>query len=47
MVLTTAGIGAGWQVETMPGNRLMNDAIIMPDGNILFINGAATGVSVF
>jgi hypothetical protein len=26
---------------------LMNDAIIMPDGNILFINGAATGVSVF
>jgi hypothetical protein len=45
MVLNTAGIAAGWQVETMPGNRLMTDAIVMPDGNILFINGAATGVS--
>ena len=45
MVLDTAGISAGWQVETMPGTRLMNDAIVMPDGNILFINGVATGVS--
>jgi hypothetical protein len=45
MVLDTAGIAAGWQVETMPGTRLMNDAIVMPDGNILFINGVATGVS--
>jgi len=46
MVLNTAGIAAGWQVETMPGTRLMTDAIVMPDGNILFINGAATGVSI-
>ena len=45
MVLNAAGIAAGWQVEPMPGNRLMNDAILMPDGNVLFINGAATGVS--
>jgi len=27
-----------WQVEIMPGTRLMTDAIVMPDGNILFIN---------
>ena len=45
MVLTTDGIAAGWQVETMPGNRLMVDAILMPDGNVLLINGAASGVS--
>ena len=47
MVLTAAGIAAGWKVENMPGNRLMVDAIVMPDGNILLINGAATGVSAF
>jgi hypothetical protein len=47
MVLNDAGIAAGWQVETMPGNRLMIDAIVMPDGNVLLINGAATGVSEF
>jgi hypothetical protein len=47
MVLNAAGIAAGWQVESMPGNRLMVDAIVMPDGNILFINGVATGVSAF
>lgn len=45
MVLNAAGITAGWQTETMPGNRLMTDGIVMPDGNVLFINGASTGVS--
>jgi len=45
MVLNAAGIAAGWQVETAPGDRLMNDAIVMPDGNVLFINGVRTGVS--
>jgi len=44
-VLTNAGIAGGWQVETMPGNRLMTDAVIMPDGNVLFINGVATGLA--
>jgi hypothetical protein len=47
MVLTPEGIAAGWQVESMPGNRMMIDAIVMPDGNVLLINGASTGVSVF
>jgi len=45
MVLNDAGIAAGWQVETMPGNRLMIDSIIMPDGNVLLINGAASGAA--
>ena len=47
MKLTPEGIAAGWEVESMPGNRLMIDAIVMPDGNVLLINGAATGVSAF
>ena len=45
MKLTPEGIAAGWEMESMPGNRLMIDAIVMPDGNVLLINGAATGVS--
>lgn len=45
MVLNTAGIAAGWQLESMPGGRLMTDGIMMPDGNVLFINGVASGVS--
>jgi len=45
MVLNAAGIAGGWQVESMPGNRLMNDAIITPDGNVLFINGVKTGMA--
>jgi hypothetical protein len=43
--LTTAGIAAGWRTDTMPGPRLMIDSILTPDGNVLLINGAATGVS--
>ena len=31
----------------MPGPRLLIDSILMPDGNVLLINGAATGVSAF
>lgn len=31
----------------MPGPRLLIDSILMPDGNVLFINGAATGVGAF
>ena len=47
MKLTADGIAAGWQVEEMPGGRLMIDILLMPDGNVLLINGAATGVSAF
>jgi hypothetical protein len=47
MVLDAAGIAAGWQTETMPDVRMMVDTIVMPDGNVLLINGAKTGVSTF
>ncbi|KAH8117441.1 copper radical oxidase [Phellopilus nigrolimitatus] len=38
MVLTDAGISAGWQVEQMPQARVMPDAI-------LIVNGGASGIS--
>ncbi|GAA99111.1 hypothetical protein E5Q_05800 [Mixia osmundae IAM 14324] len=45
MVLNKAGIAKGWQTETMPGHRTMGDAILTPDGSVLFINGAQTGLA--
>ncbi|THU77179.1 hypothetical protein K435DRAFT_702963 [Dendrothele bispora CBS 962.96] len=45
MVLTQAGIAAGWSVETMPQARVMPELILLPDGRILIINGAQTGVA--
>ncbi|KAK7454573.1 hypothetical protein VKT23_011325 [Stygiomarasmius scandens] len=43
MVLTDAGIAAGWKVETMPQARVMPELILLPDGRILIINGAQIG----
>ncbi|KAJ7172197.1 copper radical oxidase [Mycena filopes] len=45
MVLTDAGIAAGWEVEQMPEARLMPDAVLLPTGDILICNGAGTGIS--
>jgi hypothetical protein len=45
MVLTIAGIMAGWQVETMPQRRIMVEPILLPDGRVLLVNGAKTGVA--
>ncbi|KAF7322500.1 hypothetical protein HMN09_00028500 [Mycena chlorophos] len=45
MVLTNDGIAKGWEVETMPEPRLMGDAVLMPDGKVLLVNGAGTGIS--
>nr|ABD61577.1 copper radical oxidase [Phanerodontia chrysosporium] len=45
MVLTDDGIAAGWQVEQMPQARTMPDAVILPTGKILIVNGAGTGIS--
>ncbi|KZW01402.1 hypothetical protein EXIGLDRAFT_603030 [Exidia glandulosa HHB12029] len=43
--ISIAGIRAGWQVEQMPGPRVMPDAVLMPDGKVLIVNGARTGYS--
>jgi len=45
MVLTPAGIAAGWQVESMPQPRIMPNTILLPDGRVLIINGAHTGAA--
>ncbi|KAJ7257666.1 glyoxal oxidase N-terminus-domain-containing protein [Mycena rebaudengoi] len=45
MVLSDAGIAAGWQVERMPQARIMVDMILLPDGRVMLVNGAQTGVA--
>jgi hypothetical protein len=45
MVLTEEGIAAGWQLEQMPQARTMPDAILLPTGKVLILNGARTGIS--
>lgn len=45
LLLTPAGITAGWQVEHMPGPRVMPDAVLLPTGAIVILNGAASGIS--
>lgn len=45
MVLNAAGIAGGWKVESMPQNRVMPDAVLLPDGRVLIVNGAQTGVA--
>lgn len=32
-----------WKMEAMPGGRTMGEGILLPDGNVLWINGCSTG----
>ncbi|KAI4316900.1 hypothetical protein L6164_024828 [Bauhinia variegata] len=34
-----------WVMETMPGRRVMSDMVILPNGDVLIINGAADGTA--
>ncbi|KAF7316243.1 hypothetical protein MIND_00142900 [Mycena indigotica] len=43
LTLTPAGIARGWEVEHMPQGRMMPEMILMPNGQILIINGGASG----
>ncbi|KAF5364791.1 hypothetical protein D9758_009316 [Tetrapyrgos nigripes] len=43
ITLTPEGIEKGWQVERMPEGRTMPETILMPNGQVLIINGAGTG----
>jgi hypothetical protein len=45
MVLDEAGIQAGWQIEQMPEARIMPDAVLLPTGKLLIVNGGASGIS--
>ena len=43
LTLTPEGIAKGWQVERLLEPRIMPEMILMPNGQILVINGALTG----
>ncbi|KAG1754392.1 putative copper radical oxidase [Suillus lakei] len=45
LLLTDQGIAAGWVVEQMPEARHMPDAVLLPTGEVLIVNGAGTGIS--
>ncbi|KAJ7607945.1 glyoxal oxidase N-terminus-domain-containing protein [Roridomyces roridus] len=45
MVLNGAGIAKGWSVEMMPQGRIMVDMVLLPDGRVMLVNGAMTGVA--
>ncbi|CAA7271472.1 unnamed protein product [Cyclocybe aegerita] len=45
LILTEAGIKSGWNVETMPTARVMPDAVLLPTGKVLLVNGGASGIS--
>lgn len=45
MLLTEEGIGRGWEIEDMPEARIMADAVLLPTGDLIIINGAGSGIS--
>lgn len=45
IVLNTEGIARGWQVERMAEGRTLSEMVLLPGGEVLIINGAATGYS--
>jgi hypothetical protein len=45
LLLTPEGIKKGWQVEHMPQPRMMPDAVLLPTGEVLIVNGAGSGIS--
>lgn len=43
MALSAAGIKKGWIIEqNMPAARVMGEAILTPDGQVVIVNGAKT-----
>lgn len=34
-----------WVMETMPSGRIMGDMVLLPNGNVLIINGADSGTA--
>jgi len=45
IVLTEEGITRGWEVEYMPQARVMPDAVLLPTGQVVIVNGAETGIA--
>ncbi|KAJ3717702.1 glyoxal oxidase N-terminus-domain-containing protein [Lentinula raphanica] len=47
MTLTPEGIEKGWILERMPEGRMMPEMVLMPNGQVLIINGAGTGYAAY
>lgn len=47
MVLDKAGIASGWKVEHMPQPWTMVDMILLPNRQVLLVNGMQSGVGGF
>ena len=45
ITLTEEGIARGWEVEYMPQARVMPDAVLLPTGQVVIVNGAETGIA--
>lgn len=45
LTLNEPGIALGWQLEYMPEARVMPDAVLLPTGKIVIVNGASSGIS--
>jgi hypothetical protein len=45
ITLTDAGIAQGWTFEHMPQARTMADAVLLPTGHVLLVNGAGSGIA--
>ncbi|KAK0196831.1 copper radical oxidase [Armillaria mellea] len=43
--ITDEGIKKGWQGETMPQARTMADAVLLPTGHVVIVNGAGSGIA--
>ncbi|KAF5381240.1 hypothetical protein D9757_007856 [Collybiopsis confluens] len=47
MTLTPEGIEKGWIVEKMPVGRMMPEMILLPNGQVLIINGGKSGYAAY
>lgn len=45
LLLTPEGIKRGWAVESMPQARVMPDAVLLPTGQVVVVNGAGSGIA--
>ena len=45
IALTEEGIARGWEVEYMPQARVMPDAVLLPTGQVVIVNGAESGIA--
>ncbi|KAF8965988.1 hypothetical protein BDZ97DRAFT_2057679 [Flammula alnicola] len=47
LTITSEGIKKGWQVEKMLEARIMPELLLLPNGQVLIVNGGQTGYAAF